>query len=46
MSRFHSWLFKLSAETFDAIHYAGMAMFKVGIFLFNLVAYLDLQLVH
>ena len=34
--RFHSKWFNLSIDTFDAIHYAGMALFKIGIFLFNL----------
>jgi hypothetical protein len=40
----HDWLyqlhvrwFKLSAETFDTIHYAGMATYKIGIMLLNLV---------
>ena len=45
MYRFHSRLFKLSVETFDAIHYGGMAWFKIGIFLFNLVPYLALTIV-
>ena len=43
--RFHGKLFKVSVETFDAIHYAGMAVFKFGIFLFNLVPYLALKIV-
>ena len=34
--RWHSRWFRLSPETLDAIHYAGMALFKVGIFLLNL----------
>ena len=29
--RMHSRWFKLSPQTFDAIHYAGMALFKIGI---------------
>lgn len=33
----HSRWFKLSVETFDAIHYAGLAVYKVGIILLNLV---------
>ena len=33
----HGRWFKLSAETFDAIHYSGMAVYKIGILLFNLV---------
>ena len=37
--RLHTRWFKLSAETFDRIHYGGMAIYKVGILLFNLVPY-------
>ena len=40
----HSKWFKISRETFDAAHYAGMAFFKVIIFVFNLVPYLVLRL--
>ena len=36
--------FNLSDQTFDAIHYAGMALYKIGIFLFNLVPLLALYL--
>lgn len=43
--RFHSKWFKLTVETFDAIHYAGIAFFKISIFLFNLVPYLALHIV-
>ena len=46
MYRFHGKIFKLSVETFDAVHYAGMAMFKIGIFLLNLVPYLALWIVR
>jgi hypothetical protein len=45
----HGWLFKLhtrwfhlSAERFDSIHYAGMAIYKIGILLFNLAPYVAL----
>jgi hypothetical protein len=45
----HDWLyqvhirwFKLSNETFDTVHYAGMAAYKIGILLFNLVPLLAL----
>jgi hypothetical protein len=37
--RLHTRWFKLSDETFDRIHYASMAIYKVGILLFNLVPY-------
>jgi len=40
----HDWMygmhlrwFSLSAETFDAIHYAGLAVYKLGILLFFLI---------
>ena len=32
----HSRWFKLSTEHFDAVHYAGIALYKIGILLFNL----------
>ena len=48
----HEWLFQLhsrwfhfSEERFDAAHYMGMAVYKVGILLFNLAPYLALVLV-
>jgi hypothetical protein len=43
--KFHSKWFNLSSEKFDAIHYTGMAIFEIGIFLFNLVPYLALRIV-
>ncbi len=45
MYRFHSKWFNLSIEKFDAIHYAGIAYFKIGIFMFHLVPYLALRIV-
>ncbi|MGA3317570.1 MAG: DUF6868 family protein [Candidatus Korobacteraceae bacterium] len=45
MYRMHGHWFKLSVETFDAIHYAGLAVYKVGILLFNLVPLVALWLV-
>lgn len=35
--RMHGRWFRLSVETFDAIHYGGLAVFKIGIILLNLV---------
>ena len=35
--RMHTKWFKLSVETFDAIHYAGLSVYKIGVILFNLV---------
>lgn len=43
--RFHGKWFKLSMESFNAIHYGGMAFFKICIFVFNLVPYIALQIV-
>jgi hypothetical protein len=43
--RFHSKWFDVSVDKFDAIHYAGMGIFKIGIILFNLVPYLALRIV-
>lgn len=35
--RFHGKWFVLPKETFNAIHYAGMAFFKMSVLLFNVV---------
>ncbi len=43
--QFHGKWFKLSVDKFDAIHYAGMAFFKICIFLFNIVPYFALRIV-
>lgn len=42
----HSRWFKISIERFDAIHYAGMAFFKLSIFIFNLTPYLALRIIN
>jgi uncharacterized protein DUF6868 len=39
----HSRWLHLSVEQFDALHYAGMALYKVGILLLNLVPYSSCQ---
>jgi hypothetical protein len=51
-TRAHDWMygvhghwFKLSVERFDAIHYGGMAMLKIGILMFALGPYLALRIV-
>ena len=46
MYRVHGRWFHLSVEQFDALHYASMALFKIGILLFNLVPYVALHLVR
>ena len=43
--RMHSKWFRIPVETFDAVHYAGIAFFKLAILLFNLVPYLSLRIV-
>ncbi len=47
----HQWLYRLSRwgfhltdEQVDAINYAGMALYKIGIILFNLVPYIALRI--
>ncbi len=47
----HGWMhqysgrwFHLSAELFDAVNFAGMGLYKIGIFLFNLVPYVALHI--
>ena len=46
MYRLHGRWFHLSVEQFDALHYPGMALFKIGILLLNLVPYVALHLVR
>jgi Family of unknown function (DUF6868) len=41
----HTRWFKLSVETFDALHYAGLSAYKIGIILLNLVPLVALYLV-
>lgn len=41
----HTRWFKISREVFDGIHYGGMAVYKVGVLLFNLVPLAALSLV-
>lgn len=43
--RVHSRWFKLSAEMFDALNYAGVAIYKIGIMLFAVVPLIALLLV-
>lgn len=43
--RLHRKWFKLSVESFDTIHYSGIGLFKICIFVFNLVPYLALRIV-
>jgi hypothetical protein len=43
--RWHSKWFNLSVDRFDSFNYAGMALFKISIVLFNLAPYLALRIV-
>ena len=43
--RIHGRWFKMSEETFDAIHYAGILFFKVFVFVFNVIPYCALLIV-
>jgi hypothetical protein len=45
LHHFHGRWFQLSREQFDTVHYAGMALFKIGIILLNLVPYVALHIV-
>ena len=45
MFRLHGRWFRLSEEHFDAVHYAGMAVYKIGVLLFNLAPYAALIIV-
>ena len=45
IQRLHGRWFRLSNDQFDAIHYAGMSVFKIGIVLLNLVPYVVLWIV-
>ena len=43
--RMHTRWFKLPVETFDALNYAGVAVYKIGIVLLNLVPLIALHIV-
>jgi hypothetical protein len=43
--RMHTKWFEISPLQFDAIHYAGMGIFKMVVIVFNLVPYLALRIV-
>jgi len=44
--KLHGRWFRLTEAQFDSIHYAAMAVYKVGVLLFNLVPYLALLIVE
>jgi hypothetical protein len=45
MFRLHGKIFYMSGEKFVFINYAGMAIFKINILIFNVVPYLALLIV-
>lgn len=44
MKSLHRQWFKLSDQSFDAMHYGSMAVYKIGIMLLNLAPYIALKL--
>ena len=44
--RLHTRWFQLSRESFDAIHYGGMAVYKIGVLLLNVAPLAALWLVN
>ena len=42
--KIHSKFYHIQREQFDAIHYAGMAFYKICIFTFFIVPYLALRI--
>jgi len=40
----HGRWFRLSVEQFDMIHYAGMAVYKIGVLLVNVAPWIALHL--
>jgi len=43
--KMHSRWFKISKESFEVIHYGGIAFFKICILVFNVVPYIALRIV-
>jgi hypothetical protein len=44
--RLHTRWFNLSMQSFDTIHYSGMAVYKIGILLLNLTPLIVLCLIY
>lgn len=42
--RLHTRWFQLTPQTFDVLHYGGMAIYKIGVLLFNVAPLLALCL--
>ena len=43
MARLHGRWFKLAPEAFDAMHYAGMGLYKLAIWMLLVIPYLVLR---
>lgn len=43
--RLHGQWFRMSVEQFDAAHYLGMAIYKIGVLLFGIAPYIALHVV-
>ena len=43
IQRLHGRWFRLPPDQFDALHYAGMSIYKIGIILLNLVPWIVLS---
>ena len=43
--RMHTRWFKLSVETFDALNYVGVSIYKIGVLLLNLVPLIVLYVI-
>ena len=46
MKQVHGKWFGLSDTSFDVIHYSGMALYKIGILLFNLTPLIAIYLIN
>ena len=44
LQHFHGRWFRLSDGQFDALHYGAMAVYKIGVLLFNLTPWLALSI--
>lgn len=44
--RLHSRWFRIPVERFDALHYGGMAVYKIGVLLLNLAPLIALCLLY
>lgn len=45
MYNLHTKWYKIPKETFDAIHYTGMLIYKLSIFILNIIPYIALRIV-